>query len=80
MFKTLRRHPLLVLSQAARDPLDALAMLQDSFYSRIEPVNAVGYIEDSDWAAATGTAVASRPDRSVYSRQHAQQPQRQVRA
>jgi hypothetical protein len=46
MSETLQRHPLLVLGQAARDPLDALAMLQDSFYARIEPVNAIGYIED----------------------------------
>jgi hypothetical protein len=52
MFETLRRHPLLVLSQVARDPLDALAMLQDSFYSRIEPVNAIGYIEDPAWEDA----------------------------
>jgi hypothetical protein len=27
-------------------------MLQDRFYSRIEPANAVGYIEDSDWENA----------------------------
>jgi hypothetical protein len=30
MFETLRRHPLLVLNQAARDPLDTLAMLQEN--------------------------------------------------
>ena len=52
MFETLRRHPLLLLSQAARDPLDTLAMLQDNLYSRIEPANAIGYIADAEWEAS----------------------------
>ena len=52
MFQTLWRHPLLVIGQATRNPLDALAMLQDSFYSRIEPVNTVGYTADADWEDA----------------------------
>jgi predicted O-methyltransferase YrrM len=52
MFETLWRHPFLVLSQAARDPLDSLAMLQESFYSRIEPINAIGYIADAEWEVA----------------------------
>ncbi len=52
MFETLRRHPLLVLSQAARDPLDTLAALQDSFHSRIESANTIGYIADPDWESA----------------------------
>ena len=52
MFETLRQHPLLVLNQAARDPLDTLAALQDSFHSRIEPINTIGYIADPDWESA----------------------------
>jgi hypothetical protein len=52
MFKTLRRHPLLVINKAARDPLDTLAMLQDNFFSRIEPTNPIDYIVDSNWEDA----------------------------
>jgi hypothetical protein len=45
------------------------------------PVDRWTYIDSRHQPAApTGTAVAPRPDRSVYSRQHAQQPQRHVRA
>jgi hypothetical protein len=49
MFGTLRRHPLLVLKHATRDPLDTLAALQDNFYSRIESASRIGYSADSDW-------------------------------
>src|SRR5690348_7083050 len=52
MFETLRRHPLLVLNQAARDPLDMLAALRESFFSRIEPANPIGYIADVNWENA----------------------------
>jgi hypothetical protein len=52
MFETLRRHPLLVLNQAARDPLDTLAALQDNFYSRIESPNPIGYVAALDWEDA----------------------------
>ena len=52
MFETLRRHPLLVIKKAARDPLDTLAMLRDNFYLRIEPTNPIGYIADSNWEDA----------------------------
>jgi hypothetical protein len=52
MFETLRRHPLLALNRAARDPLDTLAALQDSFHSRIESTNTIGYIADPDWESA----------------------------
>jgi hypothetical protein len=52
MFETLRRHPLLVLNHAARDPLDTLAVLQDHFYSRIESATTIDYIVDSDWENA----------------------------
>jgi hypothetical protein len=52
MFETLRRHPMLVLSQAARDPLDTLAALQEVFYSRFESANTIGYIADSEWEDA----------------------------
>jgi hypothetical protein len=52
MFGTLRRHPLLVLSQAARDPLDTLAALQEVFYSRFESANTIGYIADAEWEDA----------------------------
>jgi len=52
MFETLRRHPLLVLNEAARDPLDMLAALQDKLCSRIEPANTVGYVVNSDWEDA----------------------------
>jgi hypothetical protein len=52
MFGTLRRHPLLVLNQMVRDPLDTLAVLQDSFYCRIEPANTIGYIADPGWEDA----------------------------
>jgi hypothetical protein len=52
MFQTLRQHPLLVLNQAARDPLDTLAALQDSLYSCIESINTIGYIADPDWEPA----------------------------
>jgi hypothetical protein len=52
MFETLRRHPLLVINQAAHDPLDTLAALQDNFYTRIESGKTIGYIADSDWESA----------------------------
>jgi hypothetical protein len=52
MFETLRRHPLLVLNQVARDPLDTLAALQENFHSRIEPANTIDYIADLDWESA----------------------------
>ncbi|MBO0800119.1 MAG: hypothetical protein J2P31_14965, partial [Blastocatellia bacterium] len=52
MFETLRRHPILVLKQAARDPLDTLAALQDNIYSRIESANTIGYTADADWESA----------------------------
>ena len=52
MFDTLRRHPFMVLNQAARDPLDTLAALQDNFYSRIESASSIDYIVDSDWENA----------------------------
>jgi hypothetical protein len=52
MFETLRRHPLLVLNQAARDPLDTLAALQDNFHSRFESANTIGYIADAEWEDA----------------------------
>jgi hypothetical protein len=52
MFETLRRHPLLLLNQAARDPLDTLAALRDNFHSRIESTNTIGYIADPDWESA----------------------------
>jgi hypothetical protein len=52
MFETLRRHPLVVMNKVARDPLDTLAMLQDNFYSRIEPPNPIGYIADPNWENA----------------------------
>jgi hypothetical protein len=45
----LRRHPLPVLNQAARDPLDVLPALQDNFYSRIESSNPIGYVAALDW-------------------------------
>jgi hypothetical protein len=41
-----------VLNQAARDPLDTLAALQDNFYSRIESASSIDYIVDSDWENA----------------------------
>jgi hypothetical protein len=52
MFETLRRHPLMVLNQAVRDPFDTLAALQDNFYSRIESARTIDYIVDSDWENA----------------------------
>jgi predicted O-methyltransferase YrrM len=52
MFETLLRHPLLVFKQAALDPLDTLAALQDNIYSRIESTKTIGYMADSDWEAA----------------------------
>jgi hypothetical protein len=48
MFETIRRHPLLLLNQAACDPLDMLAAPRDKLYSRIEPANTIGYVADSD--------------------------------
>jgi hypothetical protein len=49
MFETLRRHPLLVVNQVARDPLDALAALQDNLYARMEAGKTVRYDADPDW-------------------------------
>ena len=49
MFDTVRRHPLLVLSQIARDPLDAFTALQDEILSRFEDPSAVSYPVDPDW-------------------------------
>jgi hypothetical protein len=62
MFETLRRHPLLVLNQAARDPLDTLAGLRDSFYSRIESANTIGDIADPDWEAALNSHLGISPE------------------
>jgi predicted O-methyltransferase YrrM len=42
----------MVLNQAARDPLDTLAALQDNFYSRIESASTIDYIVDSEWENA----------------------------
>jgi predicted O-methyltransferase YrrM len=52
MFETLRRHPLLVFNQVARDPLDALAALQENLFGRIEPISTIDYNADLDWEAA----------------------------
>jgi hypothetical protein len=52
MFETIQRHPILVLKQAARNPLDTLAALQDNIYSRIESANTIGYIADPDRESA----------------------------
>jgi hypothetical protein len=52
MYGTLRKHPLLVLNQAARDPLDTLAALQDNLHLRIESTITTGYIADPDWESA----------------------------
>jgi hypothetical protein len=51
MFETLWQHPLLVLNQAVRDPIDTLAARQDSFHSRIESTNKISYIADPGWEA-----------------------------
>ena len=51
MFETLRRHPLLVINQMARDPLDALAALQEGFHARRESSNTVEYSADPNWEA-----------------------------
>jgi predicted O-methyltransferase YrrM len=61
MFKTLRRHPLLVFNQVARDPLDALAALQEGFYARSEASNTVDYIADPDWEAGLHRFLAIDP-------------------
>ncbi len=49
MFDTVRRHPLRVLSRVARDPLDAVAMVQDAILSRLEGESPVRYEADPDW-------------------------------
>jgi hypothetical protein len=63
MFETLRQRPLLVLNQAARDPLDTPAALQDNIHSRIESTITIGYIADPNWESALqrqlGTSSAS---------------------
>lgn len=41
MFEALQRHPLLVFKQAAHEPLDMRAALQDNLHSRLCPVNVV---------------------------------------
>jgi predicted O-methyltransferase YrrM len=51
-FETLRKNPLLVLYQAARDLLDTLAAPQDNFHSGIESTNTIGYIANSGWEPA----------------------------
>jgi hypothetical protein len=62
MFETLRRHPLLVLNQAARDPLDTLAALQDNLHSRIESTNTIDYIADPDWESALHRRLGMSPE------------------
>lgn len=52
MFQTLRRHPFLVLTHAARDPLDALVALQENLHARSEHGNTVHYDADPDWEAS----------------------------
>jgi hypothetical protein len=49
MLDTIRHHPLLVLSQVARDPLDAFAALQEEILSRFEVENTASYAADPDW-------------------------------
>jgi hypothetical protein len=52
MFETSRQHPLSVLNQAVRDPLDTQGALQNNFHSRIESADAIGYRADRDWESA----------------------------
>jgi Methyltransferase domain len=49
MFETLRRHPILVFNNVARDPLDAFAAFQEALYGRIEPINEIEYVPDPGW-------------------------------
>ena len=49
MFDTVRRHPLLVLSQVARDPIDALTAVHDQILSRFEPRTHSSYVADPNW-------------------------------
>jgi predicted O-methyltransferase YrrM len=61
MFETLRRHPLLVFNQVARDPLDALAAFQEGFHARREASNTVDYLADPDWEAGLHRFLAIDP-------------------
>ncbi len=65
MFETLRRHPLLVLNQIARDPLDAFAAFQENFYARIELGNTVGYAADPEWEAELHRHLGMSPEALV---------------
>jgi predicted O-methyltransferase YrrM len=49
LFETVRRHPLLVLSEVAKDPLDAFAAVHDGIVSRFERRAPPVYEDDPDW-------------------------------
>ncbi|HVY59445.1 MAG TPA: class I SAM-dependent methyltransferase [Xanthobacteraceae bacterium] len=49
MFDTLRRHPFLVLSQVARDPLDSFTLVREMVLSRFESEAVPRYDVDLGW-------------------------------
>jgi predicted O-methyltransferase YrrM len=51
VFDTLKRHPLKVFSQVARDPLDAFYAFQGEFLSRFEGKYSGQYTVDPNWEA-----------------------------
>jgi hypothetical protein len=51
MFGTVMRHPLKVITQVTRDPLDAVAALQEEFYSRFESKEIPPYTANPNWEA-----------------------------
>lgn len=57
MFDTLKRHPLKVLSQVARDPLDAFYAVQGEFLSRFEGKHSEQYNVDPNWEAGLASVL-----------------------
>jgi hypothetical protein len=62
MFDTVRRHPLLVLSQVARDPIDALTAIQDQILSRFEPGTGSSYVANPNWETELQNLLGIRPE------------------
>jgi predicted O-methyltransferase YrrM len=62
VFETVRRHPLKVFGQVARDPLDAFAAFQEELLSRFEPKDPVRYDAAPGWEAEWRAAAGIAPD------------------
>jgi len=65
LFETVRRHPLLVLSEVAKDPLDAFAAVHDGIVSRFERRAPPVYEDDPDWEKKLSALLGIPADKFV---------------